>query len=441
MSEPSDTSFASNSSGRSTRAAASKAKELIGILTKKKSRKRRKKEDSTTMAGIPESIRKKLTQEELVALEAAMVNRNQGPNQNGNRNDDPQEQNGNGNQQPLIIQMDGIVVRQPNPNVKIPKYIADKMTADHYLEEVKSYFASQGITKDLVASVSTILDPAMKAWFIHVRKEGMTWEEFEDSFKAKYDTWFDKQRRMNYLVNRMQLENEPIEDFVWELMSLSKQVFPQEPVADAVRRCRAALTPQLRCHIPDLLVWTPEALIERCKSAVHDMRDHTRQTGNTAHVPTINHPQQQGRFNQPYRGQRSNYNPSENGWNQHRKRASNFYQSSTSYHHGPRVTTPTQTTESWKLPIPTHPQTTEMSTYAQPTVPSQTGYQGQRKTNQIKCFKCNQMGHIARHCRSTAFFHGHGSDRQGQPNHHPTTQVYHQQEESHQSKNEEGRDQ
>jgi hypothetical protein len=128
MSEPSDTSFASNSSGRSTRAAASKANELIGILTKKKSRKKRKKEDSTIMAGIPESIREKLTQEELVALEAAMVNRNQGINQNGNRNDDPQQQNGNGNQQPLIIQMYGIVVRQPNPNVKIPKYIADKMT-------------------------------------------------------------------------------------------------------------------------------------------------------------------------------------------------------------------------------------------------------------------------------------------------------------------------
>jgi hypothetical protein len=90
---------------------------------------------------------------------------------------------------------------------------------------------------------------------------------------------------MNYLINRVQRDDEPTESFVWEIISLSKQVFPQEEVADAVRRCRAAFTPKLRCLIPDLLVRTPEALIERCKSANHDMREGENRAGNTSNIP------------------------------------------------------------------------------------------------------------------------------------------------------------
>jgi hypothetical protein len=229
MSESEDTlSSASTSSSRSKRAAATKANERLEKLNKKKTRKKKDKEDSTTMAHIPQSIQDKLTREELTALQAVIVQeaQNRQPNQNGNQNENPQQQNGNGNQQPIILQMDGIVVRSPNSNIKIPKYIPDRMTAEHYLNEVKSYFASQGINQNLVASISTIMDPATKSWFTHIKKDGMTWEEFLEAFKAKYDTWFDKQRRMNYLVNRVQRDDEPTESFVWEIISLSKQVFP-----------------------------------------------------------------------------------------------------------------------------------------------------------------------------------------------------------------------
>jgi hypothetical protein len=145
------------------------------------------------MAHISLSIQDKLTQEELTALQAMIVQaqQNRQPNQNGNLNENPQQQNGNGNQQPIILQMDGIVVC-PNSNIKIPKYIPDRMTAEHYLNEVKSYFASNRINQNLVTSISTIMDPATKSWFTHIKREGMTWEEFSEAFKAKCDTWFDR---------------------------------------------------------------------------------------------------------------------------------------------------------------------------------------------------------------------------------------------------------
>jgi hypothetical protein len=449
MSESEDTLSASTSSSRSKRAAANKANERFGKLNKKQPRKKKDKEHSTAMAHIPQAIQDKLTREELTALQAVIVQaQNREPNQNGNQNENPQQQNGNGNQQPIILQMDEIVVRSPNPNIKIPKYIPDRMTAEHYLNEVKYYFASQGINQNLVASVSTIMDPATKSWFTHIKREGMTWEEFSEAFKAKYDTWFDKQRRMNYLVNRVQRDDEPTESFVWEIISSSKQVFPQEEVADAVRRCRAALTPKLRSLIPDLLVWTPEALIERCKSANHDIREGENRTGNTSNIPPLIQPSYRGNY-QPYRGQRgssynqrgSSYNQRGSGWN-NRGGYSNF-QPSTNYRQSQPVAQPTHPQRSWTPINRINSRGASNATQPDAAVAGSSRTEGQRKPNITKCYNCNKLGHIARHCRNAALYYGHGSDRSGQPDHHhtPNADPHPNQHQSHQSKNEEGRDQ
>src|SRR5665811_2085364 len=124
-------------------------------------------------------------------------------------------------------------------------YHARRMTASSYLKELEGYFSRQGVQDDKrVEVLPTVLNRETKAWFEHLRADNhdcLSWDEFSTAFKDKYDSYQDKQERLNYLVTRVQKEDEPVETFIWEMMSLAKEVFETEKTKDSVRRCRDAL--------------------------------------------------------------------------------------------------------------------------------------------------------------------------------------------------------
>ena len=74
----------------------------------------------------------------------------------------------------------------------------------------------------------TILSDEQKLWFENTRDNNMTWEVFKNKFKAKYDDWNVSEGRSRLLRERQQKDHETVEQFVYEMVRLAKQVNPTE---------------------------------------------------------------------------------------------------------------------------------------------------------------------------------------------------------------------
>jgi len=180
----------------------------------------------------------------------------------------------NGPRQPRLPQIHPI-----GGQIPVPTYDPNMMTANSYLLEVERYFQSQGFTDDQrLYLVNSIVSTDVQAWLQHVKRQNpnLDWDEFKKQFCDKYDTWFHKHQRMTKLQTRRQRDDENFESYIWEIVRLSSQVFPTEPLEDTIRRCRQGLLPKLRAAIGELTVWTPEHLIERCNTMWLDLMANER---------------------------------------------------------------------------------------------------------------------------------------------------------------------
>jgi hypothetical protein len=399
-----ESSADSSSSSRIVRGAAAAAREKFPKKTT-----RVKKADK--MAGLPQELAAALSDEQKRILQAHVNVAVERAKRETLAQHQANQQNANP-AVPHIINIDSIVVRQPNQNVKVPRYDKKKMTAEFYLKEVKSYFAAQGITNNLVTAIISILDQEVKAWYHHIKTEGMTWEEFCLRFIAKYDTWVDRQTRLQLLINRRQKEDEPIESFVWEMMSIAKQVFPNEEIEDSVRRCRLALVPKLKCLIQDLPQWTPENLIERCKVALIDIKDQDSQS--SGRLPPINR-------QWTTRGRDNNFRGGERRYGNHQSdRSSNDNISYRNQNH----------TSSGQGQIQQPRGNVNFTNQPQPTTSNpnaaKRNYNGQQQSSsrgnhattmnkkaKLNCYRCREPGHIASQCKKTIAFCGDDADLQG----------------------------
>ncbi len=181
-----------------------------------------------------------------------------------------------------------IKIRQPNINVKIPKYDPFRKTATGYLEEVEAYFKSQGVDKaEFLEVVPTVLEDHTISWLRSKKTAGYNWDTFKTDFTARFDDVATQQRRQNYLVTRRQKEDEPVETFVWEMMDLAKQVFPTETTAASVERCRNGLNPRLKVALAELTTSTAEHLIDRCLLVIQDLRELDRVEGRRSKLPPM----------------------------------------------------------------------------------------------------------------------------------------------------------
>jgi len=276
-----------------------------------------------------------------------------------------------------------IIITSTRTEVRVPKYIPNVMTADTYLTEVEDYFKTQGYKPDqYLYMIPSILDRDKKTWYEHAKQPAWTWDIFKAAFRSKYDTWFHRQSRADYLHRRVQREDESNEAFVWTVMRLSKQVYPMETVEDAVRRCRQKLLPRIKLQIRELSAWTPDNLIEQCNLVVEDLKDMRR---NHAIQPKPQYQQQQREHSS-----RSNPNPD--------------------YANVPENTTFKKklTFEDGKKDsVPFH-------VGNKPTFNNRK--QGTPK-KEITCYNCNKTGHIARECtkprkKKSAFFCGNDQQQE-----------------------------
>lgn len=210
---------------------------------------------------VPPEVAAVLTPRKMAALQMAMLGGGQ-----------PQQQ--------VQVNIPPIRIRHANPNLRIPEFDSKKTTASIYLNDVESYFRNQGIEDaDRLSSVSTILSPECKLWFDHIKQTTNSWLDFRRVFESKYDSWQQRQERTAYLINRRQRDGEESETFIWEMLRLSKLVYPNEALEDSVRRARDALLPSIRCCLGELSNYQPDILIERARTVTKDIQARDRKQG------------------------------------------------------------------------------------------------------------------------------------------------------------------
>lgn len=154
-------------------------------------------------------------------------------------------------------------------NAPIPKFNLKKTTAAEYIQEVEQYYEVTNVhSSRYLYLISTILPEQLKLWWDHYKSTVQTWQDFKTLFISKYDTCAGANERMRILQTRQQRNNEPTDAFVYEMIKMSKVVYPTEPLQQALERTRNALFHRLRVGLGAQVITSPEALIEAV-SMVH----------------------------------------------------------------------------------------------------------------------------------------------------------------------------
>ena len=174
----------------------------------------------------------------------------------------------------LIPQRQNITVLQST--VEKPKYKPDSQTAQDFLLEVETYFATQNIHQEhCILVFRSMLSDEGKSWFDNWKfHEGRyTWADMKYYFTDKYDTWFERNERERTLHTKTQGEDEAVSTFIWEMVRLSRMVYPNEQEQVTVQRCRQALLPRIRVGLGTPRIWTIDSLIKDCEVIMSDLKD------------------------------------------------------------------------------------------------------------------------------------------------------------------------
>ncbi len=308
-----------------------------------------------------------------------------------------------------VINIPTVRVKQLNSNLRVPTYHALKKSGSTYLEELESYFKSQGLEEaDFLTALPAAVDEEIKSWYRHKRTTGYIWATFKMDFLARYDSDSYKQRRQQFLVNRKQKDNEPVEAFIWEMMDLAKQVFPIETTAASVERCRQALVPRLKVALSGSTSLTPEDLIEKCTNVIADLRCYDHERGQRSQLPPIhNYSNTTHRGGQNGRFQRGGLTRNYTFTRQYSNAAEPQQSSSQQQRSIPRPEQPTSSTQNVTRSGYTNHRQFKYNTrgsYQRPT----THQSSSNPHASTKCYACKRTGHIAAQCPVTAFFMDEG---------------------------------
>lgn len=304
-----------------------------------------------------------------------------------------------------VINIPTVKVKQLNSNLKVPTYHALKKSGATYIDELESYFKSQGLEQaDFLEALPAAVDEEIKAWYRHKKTTGYNWAKFKVDFLARYDSDSYKQRRQQFLVNRKQKENEPVESFIWEMMDLAKQVFPIETTTASVERCRQALVPRLKVALSGSTSLTPEDLIEKCTNVISDLRCYDRERGQRSQLPPIhNYSNTTHRGGQNGRFQRGGFRSNFTFTRPYANAAEPQPSSSQQQRYTPRPEQPTSSSQNvTRSGYTNHRQFkyNTRGTFRRPT----THPQSNNPHASTKCYACKATGHIAAQCPVTAFF-------------------------------------
>jgi len=200
-----------------------------------------------------------------------------------------------------------VTVSTVNPNIPVPKYKPDVHTAETYLGDIERYFRSMNYRQNnYVQMLPTILSEEQKLWFENTRDNDMTWDIFKQKFTNKYDDWNVTENRSRLLRERQQKDYETVEQFVYEMVRLAKQVNPAEQEKISVLRAKNALVPELRIAIGNIEDFSAEDLIARAATVLRDLKDRDSRNGVTSKLPPLNEHEKRKMNEQRKRNEQSN---------------------------------------------------------------------------------------------------------------------------------------
>ena len=181
----------------------------------------------------------------------------------------------------------GMPIRAPG---KIPKFDSTKDTAEYFLHELEVYFKSSGHDESqFLFLIGSVLSKDLKVWFKHADSTApfKDWANFKAVFIARYDSWFETDKRLRTLTNKRQTIHESIESYIYEVMHLSKICFPNEKLADAVQRAKMGLFPRLLIHLGPTIYTSPEQLFEACKLVHYSLEQEVQQNPELSFPPLV----------------------------------------------------------------------------------------------------------------------------------------------------------
>lgn len=190
--------------------------------------------------------------------------------------------------QQVLQAVSSIRVTTVNPKIDMPEYHYERMTSDSFFSKCINYFKSQGYTPTQYHQVvGAIMKGDMKLWHDNVTSSINSWADFCNLFKAKYDSEAVVEKRKRHLYTRRQKFDESVEQFVYEMVNLGKQVNPNETEETSVDRAYEAMSPDIYRAIGDLHIKTVNNLIEQANRAVRAIRASDKLKGTYTRLPPV----------------------------------------------------------------------------------------------------------------------------------------------------------
>lgn len=285
-------------------------------------------------------------------------------------------------------------------SIPAPQFDSDTMSAESYFTQLENYFNIQGIKADnFHTAVGPILRGDKKTWYDNIATTITTWKDFKDKFVERFDSIHIQERRRHILYHRWQKDWEPVDNFVNEIVNLSKQCYPKEDAYMHVLRAKNRLYPFLRekITVEDEKTLTINLLIEKAAYAIETQKAkdkitnrHTRLPPITGHKTRPNEPTKH--FTAPsYRGRGRGRGTSSYGQQQHFRQIQTQRQ--------PQQYSQPQTFQSQQQSQQSQaPQESQFRDRANsfPTYGNRYGRVYDKSSQ--KCHTCGQLGHFSFEC-------------------------------------------
>ena len=150
-----------------------------------------------------------------------------------------------------------------NYKVLPPEYNPDRMTSTAYFTKCEKYFISQHIKPDDYHHViQTILRGSMRLWYDTVVDNIHNWDEFKLAFTSRFDNASVQEKRKTLLWTRKQKYYESCEQYILEMVTLARQIDPNEDDSVSVKRAFNGLVPDLKIAAGNLQNLTVDSLLE-----------------------------------------------------------------------------------------------------------------------------------------------------------------------------------
>jgi len=285
----------------------------------------------------------------------------------------------------------------------VPKFNMKKTTAVEYLQEVEAYYEITNVHPDrFLYLVTTILPEQVKLWWDHHKASVRTWQEFRALFISKYDTSSGANERMRILQTRQQRKTESVERFIYEMIKMSKIVYPQEPIQQALDRTRNALFHRLRVGLGAQVITTPEALLEAVSTIHAGLLAQDRAMNVKSDLPPITETEDSSKNKNNWKDKHENTSDQTTSQRSGiRGRSSNFRSRSRSFQRGGRSSygRGQSSNNSSNEQERQSQRNSEQSTSSRPSSSqSNSKPKGNEGLANIQCLKCRGFGHLTKQC-------------------------------------------